>query len=163
VAGVRRDAAAALRHVLDALRVPPGRLAIYGHSLGSAVAAELAAELATELGGARTPQVVILESPFTSARAMARMGFTRALDVAWSVISRIHYDTESRVRSLDAPVWVAHGRRDVIVPARMGEAVHAAARRKGELLLVPEAGHNDVADIAGEAYWRWIERALGGH
>jgi hypothetical protein len=39
--------------------------------------------------------------------------------------------------------------------------VHAAARMPGELLVVPGAGHNDVDEAGGDAYWRWLERALG--
>jgi pimeloyl-ACP methyl ester carboxylesterase len=72
----------------------------------------------------------------------------------------VHFDTEERVRTLAAPVHVAHGDRDLLIPLRMGRAVHAAARTKGELLVVPHAGHNDVDDVGGEAYWRWLEHAL---
>ena len=150
--GVRRDALAALRVVRDELRPPPGRVALYGHSLGSAVAAELAAGAA--------PAALVLVSPFTSARAMARIVAARPVELAWSLISRVPYDTEARVRELDAPVWVAHGERDFIIPVRMGRAVYAAARRKGELLLIPRAGHNDVIEAGGEEYWSWLERAL---
>jgi hypothetical protein len=28
------------------------------------------------------------------------------------------------------------------------------------LLLVRGAGHNDVRDVAGDAYWEWLRRAL---
>ena len=151
-AGVRRDALAALGFVRDELRPPVGRIVLYGHSLGSAVAAELAP--------AAQPAALVLVSPFTSARAMARVVAARPVELAWSLISRIPYDTEARVRELDAPVWVAHGERDFIIPVRMGRAVYAAARRKGELLIIPRAGHNDVVEAGGEEYWGWLERAL---
>jgi fermentation-respiration switch protein FrsA (DUF1100 family) len=42
----------------------------------------------------------------------------------------------------------------------MGVEVYKAAKRKGEFLLVDRAGHNDIAEIAGEDYWRWIIEAL---
>jgi len=42
----------------------------------------------------------------------------------------------------------------------MGIEVYEAAKIKGQLLLVERAGHSDVADIAGEDYWRWIDQAL---
>jgi uncharacterized protein len=146
------DARAALAVVRDSLANPTTRLAMFGHSLGSAIATELAAE--------HPPTVLILQSPFTSARAMAARLVFAPVTALWAVISRVHYDTERRVASLDVPVWVSHGDRDIVVPVRMGRAVHAAARVKGELLIIQGAGHNDVVDAGGEDYWRWLLRAL---
>ena len=42
----------------------------------------------------------------------------------------------------------------------MGREVFAAARRPGELLIVPGAGHNDVPEVGGRAYWTWLVRAI---
>jgi hypothetical protein len=42
----------------------------------------------------------------------------------------------------------------------MGRQVYGAARRRGELLVVDGAGHNDVADVGGERYWRWLADAV---
>ena len=64
------------------------------------------------------------------------------------------------VRSLRAPVWVSHGDRDAVVPVRMGREVFAAAENKGELLVVRGAGHNDVPQVGGQAYWSWLVRAV---
>jgi pimeloyl-ACP methyl ester carboxylesterase len=124
----------------------------FGHSLGSAVAAELA-----EL---HPPSALVLQSPFSSARAMARLIVTPPVVLAWRAISRIHFDTARAVAELDVPVSVAHGKRDRIVPVRMGTDVYDAARIKGQLLLVDKAGHNDVAEVAGEEYWQWLRSAL---
>ncbi|MDQ6888594.1 MAG: alpha/beta hydrolase [Gemmatimonadota bacterium] len=159
VEGVRRDGRAALRLVHDSLTRAPGHVAVYGHSLGSALAAELGAEMAA---AGDPPDAVVLESPFSSARAMARIIIVPPVEAVWRLISRVHYDTESLVTRLDAPVWVAHGERDFIIPVRMGREVFERSRRKGELLIVPGAGHNDVADSGGEAYWTWLGRAMGG-
>lgn len=153
VEGARLDARATLRFARDSLGASEKDIALYGHSLGSAIAAELAAEA--------TPDALILESPFTSARAMARIVVAPPVELVWGMISRVHYDTEARVTELDAPVWVAHGTRDIVIPVRMGQRVFRSAKRKGELLIVAGAGHNDVADVAGEDYWRWISAALG--
>lgn len=150
--GSALDARAALNTVRDSFGVPPARIAIFGHSLGSAIATELASHV--------QPAVLVLQSPFSSARDMARIIIARPMHVAWRAIARVHFDTESRVRDIAVPVWVAHGEDDFIIPVRMGRAVHDAARRKGELLLVPEAGHNDLSVVGGENYWSWIERAL---
>ena len=42
----------------------------------------------------------------------------------------------------------------------MGREVFAAAAEKGELLVVKGAGHNDVAEVGGTAYWSWLVRAI---
>jgi hypothetical protein len=149
----QRDARATYRLARETLGVDSSRIALYGHSLGSAVASELASEHA--------PGVLVLAAPFTSAREMARGMLAYPAAMLWGAIGRVHFDTREKVAALDVPVWVAHGDRDFVVPHRMGLAVHAAARRKGELLVVRGGGHNDFAEVGGEAYWAWLARALG--
>ena len=151
-AGVRLDATAARKEAIR-LGARDATLVYYGHSLGSAVASELASDT--------PPARLVLESPFTSAQEMAaRMGVP---GLAWfyPAIARVRYATVDRVRGLDVPVSVAHGDRDLIVPVRMGRTVYAAAHDRGELLIVSGGGHNDLAAVAGEAYWRWLVRAVG--
>ena len=147
----QRDARATYRFARQELDVDSARIALYGHSLGSAIATELAVEHA--------PSVLILEAPFTSAREMAR-GPLAPVALLWGVIARVHFDTRAKVAELSVPTWVVHGERDGVVPVRMGRAVHAAARLPGELLIVRGAGHNDVSDVAGDGYWSWLRRAL---
>jgi pimeloyl-ACP methyl ester carboxylesterase len=147
------DAKGALAYALDSLR--PTHVAVYGHSLGSAMAAEVAMAMHP-----RRPLALVLQSPFTSAQDMATRMLVPPIPGVWRRISRVHYDTRARVAELDAPVWVAHGTRDVVIPVRMGRQVFEAAQRRGQLLLVEGAGHNDVADVGDERYWRWIVAAL---
>lgn len=152
--GVQRDARAALAVVRDTMGIPLSRIAYFGHSLGSGVATELAAEF--------PPSALLLQSPFTSARDMARIIVARPIALIWNLVSRVHYDTERHVAALPSAVHVAHGDRDRIVPTRMGRRVYAAAAHKGDLLIVPGAGHNDVADRGDREYWRWAVAALTG-
>ena len=146
------DAQAAYDHLVSALGVQPDRIAYFGHSLGSAIA--------TELAEIHPPTALVLQSPFSSARAMARLIVLPPVVLAWKAISRIHFDTREAVSRLDVPVSVAHGKRDRIVPFRMGLEVYDAAKRKGELLLLDDAGHNDVAEVGEEKYWNWFKAAL---
>jgi fermentation-respiration switch protein FrsA (DUF1100 family) len=151
--GSQRDAHAAYAWARDSLGVPPGRIAIFGFSLGSAVAAELASEV--------QPPVLVLQAPFTSARDMARIAGTWPVGAIWRWIARVHFDTRARVAVLDAPVWVIHGGSDGVVPARMGRAVHAAARQPGAYVEIPRAGHNDLPEAGGgRDYWRFLREAL---
>ncbi|MHB1861475.1 MAG: alpha/beta hydrolase [Gemmatimonadaceae bacterium] len=146
------DARAALRYVEDELRVARHQLVFFGHSLGSAVAAELAVAV--------PPAALVLQSPFTSARAMAARVLVPPLPGFWARVSRVHFDTSSCVRHISVPVFVAHGARDRIVPASMARAVHESARIPGEFLVVSNAGHNNVPEMGQQAYWTWISHAV---
>ena len=132
--------------------VAPSAITYFGFSLGTAVATELASEFC--------PRALVLQAPLSSARAMARRMVFPGLGVLWRAVSRVHYDTRARVARLECPVWVAHGDRDMVIPVSMGREVYAAAKNKGELLIVPGAGHNELAELGGEDYWRWLEHAL---
>ena len=150
--GSQRDARAAYAWVRDSLGIPPERIGILGFSLGTAIATELASDV--------RPSVLVLEAPFTSARDMARIATAWPVAAMWRAIARVRFDTRRRVAALDVPVWVVHGDADRIIPPRMGRAVHEAARRPGELLMVPGAGHNDLAALRRADYWSFLERAL---
>lgn len=154
--GSQLDAEAAYDFARQTVGVPGDSIAFFGHSLGSAIAAELAAR--------HRPFVLILQSPFTSARDMARavIGY-RPSTFGWNLFSRIHFDTIERVRNLSSPVSVAHGENDKLIPPAMGRAVFESAREKGHWLLVPRASHNDVSIRGGEEYWQWMTLSLGLH
>ncbi len=147
------DADAAYRFAREQLGVPSDRIAFFGHSLGTAVA--------TELAERHPPSSLLLQSPFTSARDMARVLVGRhPSEFTWNRLSRIHFNTLAKVKSVDAPVSVAHGAQDRLIPISMGRQVFDAARSKGAWLVVPNAAHNDVALRGGEPYWQWISQSL---
>jgi uncharacterized protein len=151
------SAAADARGALDFTRTSlrPSRIVLFGHSLGTAVAADIA-----DATGPDAPAALVLQSPFTSAREMAARMLLPPIPWLWRRISRVHYDTRAIVARLDCPVSVAHGMRDVVVPVRMGRQVFSAARRPAELLIVDGAGHNDVADVGADRYWQWLTAAV---
>lgn len=146
------DARAALNFARDTLRVSPDSLVVFGYSLGSAVATELAAHV--------TPRALVLQAPFTSTRAMAARMYVPGLQLFFRLITRVHYNTLERVRALRTQVWVAHGDRDRVVPLQMGKEVFEAAAHRGELLIVRGAGHTDLPEIGGSAYWSWLANAV---
>ena len=147
------DGIAAFNVATEILGVSPHNIAYYGHSLGSAVAAELSID--------HPPRALLLEAPFTSAQDMAAViagsWLTSGL---WRLISRLHFDTVRIVASLDTPVSVIHGGRDRVIPSRMGKAVYDAAKVKGDWSFIQKASHSDVEEVGGEDYWRWFTGAL---
>ena len=130
--GTYRDARAARAALLERPGVEPARVFYLGESLGAAVATELAHE--------HPPAGLILQSPFTSIRDMARLHYPfipRALvpDA---------YPSLRLIRALEVPLLVLHGDRDEIVPALHGEALYEAAAAPKRLEILTGAGHNDV-------------------
>lgn len=146
------DARAALAFTRDTLRAAPDRIVYFGHSLGTAIA--------TELASAEPPRSLVLQAPFSTARAMAARMVVPGFTFLWQLISRVHFDTVTRVRRLRCPVWVAHGTIDFVIPVAMGREVFEAAPVQGRLLIVDGAAHSDIPAKGGEAYWRWLVDAV---
>jgi uncharacterized protein len=116
------------------------RIYVYGRSLGSAAA--------TWVAGRHPVAGLILESPFTSAAAMARQLYA----LLPRFILRLSLDNLGRMRQIRCPVLVFHGDADRLVPTTMGRDVAAAAAGPVELVLIHGAGHNDTYDIGGRVY-----------
>ncbi len=147
--GTYRDARAAWRWLL-AKGQSPGRIVIFGESLGSAVAVQLA--LDTE--GARA---LVLESPFVSIPEMARAAYPFL--PLWPLV-RTRYDNLAKVGRLRLPLLVLHGDRDAIVPFAQGRRVFEAAPQPKRFYAIPGASHNDTYVVGGEPYWRVLAEFL---
>lgn len=150
--GVVEDSRAALRLLGSRYGAKPEEIVFYAHSLGTGIATQLAGE-----AGARS---VILEAPMTSVLAVGQRNFGPPVSWLLPLISRIDLAPIVHVPRLRAPVWVTFGDRDEVVPPSMARAVYAAAHRKGNLLVVPGAGHNDVIARGGNSYRAWLDAAL---
>lgn len=138
-AGLYRDADAAWDWLAARPDVDPERIAVYGRSLGSAVALYLAAQ--------RPVRAVVLDSPFSNAREIARHHY-------WFLppgLVRLSLDNVARAAQVTAPLLVVHGEDDRIAPIAMGRAVAAAGQAR-EFLALEGAGHNDTYAVGGTAY-----------
>lgn len=143
--GLYRDGEAALRFAAEKAG-GPRRAALYGHSLGAAVATRVASE--HDVGA------LILESPFTSLAEIGRSAYPFLPRILFRRL-RDRLDNQTAIRDVHAPVLVIHGLADTIVPARMGRDIHERAPGRKEWFPVPGAGHNDVAFVGGA---EWVDR-----
>ncbi len=120
--------------------VDRNRIVFHGRSLGGGAACALMQ--------ARRPRALILQSTFTSIRAMTR----RFLLPGFLV--RDPFDNLGVIERYDGPVLIFHGRKDNLVPHRHAEQLHAAARRS-QLISYDRASHNDCPPAA-EPFWKEI-------
>ncbi|HTR20814.1 MAG TPA: alpha/beta hydrolase [Gemmatimonadales bacterium] len=141
-AGVHAAGAAAYQALTARPGVDPARLYVYGRSLGTVIATQVAATQRTA--------GLILESPFTSARDMARRHYA----FFPSRLLRLRLDNLATIRRVHCPVLVFHGTADGLVPPEMGRRVAAAAPGPVELVLIEGAGHNDTYALGGTPYKR---------
>ena len=142
-AGTYRDARGALDYLLSRRDVAEDKIVYFGRSLGTAVAVWLAAQ--------RAPCGLILESPFSSVKDMARVAFP---NLPLHLLVRGRYDSLSRIGAVSCPVLVLHGEMDDVIPLDQGKKLYAAAREPKRFYLIPGAAHNDTYEVGGDAYFR---------
>jgi hypothetical protein len=111
------DARAGMAALIE-MGFPPGRILLWGESLGTGLVVRLAVE--------QSVAAVLLEAPYTSITDVARLRFPFA-PVGWLLLDR--FDSLRIVAKVRSPVLVMHGTRDRIVPVTMGRTIHAAAAR----------------------------------
>jgi fermentation-respiration switch protein FrsA (DUF1100 family) len=135
-----RDGIASVRYAKDHLRDPSTGVAVFGQSIGGAVAVVVAA---------REPIVkaAVIEAAFSSYRSMTRAALGRHIftwpmyPIAPLFVCR-GYDPEAEIARISPrPIFLIHGDRDEIIPCRMSERLYAKAREPKKLWIVPGAGH----------------------
>lgn len=147
---VYQDVEAAWVHLVQERGIQPSRIFVYGHSLGGAIAIELAL---------RHPEIagLIVEGTFTSARAMVDFQ-GRYWMFPVDLLLTQKFDSIRKVPQLKMPLMFIHGTEDTVVPASMTEQLFQLAPEPKQLYLVSQAGHNDVAQVAGADYLQQINR-----
>ena len=129
--------------------VDPARVRVYGRSLGTAAATHVAAT--HPVAG------LVLESPFTNARDMARRHYAPFP----RFLIRLKLDNLGTITRVRCPVLVLHGTQDRLVPPEMGKRVAESAPGPVELALIEGAGHNETYDVGGVAYrdkvWNFLQ------
>jgi alpha-beta hydrolase superfamily lysophospholipase len=146
-----RDAHKVFQGFKDILRgrEAKGPLFLMGRSLGSASAIELAFHYQKELKG------LIVESGFADAFGLlSRFGVS---------IKGASGETGSfnlkKIQSISIPTLVIHSQYDHIIPLDEGIQLHNASGAKDkELVIIPNANHNDLMVMGMDRYFEAIER-----
>lgn len=139
--GLYRDARAAWRWLTAEAGYDPGRIVLFGRSIGGPVAAWLAAR--------ERPAGLVLESAFTSLPDLAAWHYPW-LPARW--LTRYKFDTRTTIARTECPVLIAHSPDDEIVPFHHAQAltdVRPDATRQVQL-----TGSHNAPSLEVDAHWR---------
>jgi len=131
------DGRAALEFLTRA-SIAPERTVLYGESLGTGVAVALAQN--------QPFLAVALEAPYSSLLAVAQSRYP------WIPVRQLlwdRFDSLARIGAVHAPLFIAQGAYDGIVPPAQGKALFAAAHEPKQLWIAPTGGHNDLIGLGG--------------
>ncbi|MEX2220190.1 MAG: alpha/beta hydrolase [Candidatus Rokuibacteriota bacterium] len=128
--GVYLDASAVFDDLV-ARGTDPATIVCFGESLGGAVSIEVATR--------RRCGAVIAVSTFTRLADVARRHYGPLGSLAGN-----RFDSLARIPRVSAPILVAHGDQDGIVPFELGERLFAAAPSPKRFFRIAGADHNDA-------------------
>ena len=109
------DARSAVRW-LASIGVAEKDIIIYGESLGTGVAIEIAQN--KKFAG------IILESPFTS---MIDAGKDKYPYLPVKLLLKDKYESDKKIKNINSPILIMHGKVDNIVPFHMGKKMYELA------------------------------------
>jgi len=148
--GLYRDGEAALAHLVQRAG-DPGKVVLYGRSLGGGVSWELASRH-PELAG------IVSDCTFTSVPDMA----SRLIPIPLvGALIRTKMANRDKVSKVTLPKLLFHGTADELIPFAMGEELAAAAAEPVEFVPLEGAGHNDTTAVDPQLYFGTFERFVG--
>lgn len=114
--------------------VLPGRVVLYGESLGTGVAVQMA----VEYPGVRA---VMLEAPYT---ALWKVAQRHMFMLPSCILMKDRFESIKKIKNVTAPLLIINGSLDNIVPPAMGQSLYEAANEPKTIQVYPFAGHNDL-------------------
>jgi uncharacterized protein len=147
-ASVVADARAGYDYLRNHLRVAPDRLAIFGWSLGAAVAVDLASEV--------DARVVILEGAPASIVDIGQQRYPM-FPIRWIIRNPFH--AIQRVAKIRAPILFLHSPDDTVIPFAEGQRLFNAAMAPKTFVEI-KGGHVDSSEIDREVFYGAVREAL---
>jgi pimeloyl-ACP methyl ester carboxylesterase len=145
---VYADAEVAWDYLVNTRQIDPGRIFIYGHSIGGAVAIDLAVRHPGAAG-------LITEATFTSIVDVAREEIKYRF-FPLNLLVHQRFDSIAKVAALRIPVLFLHGTRDRYIPFEMSRRLYAHSPEPKYLKLIQGGGHRNSAKVGGIEYLRAV-------
>ena len=141
---VYQDATAAWRYLTETRKIKHNNIFVYGHSLGGAIAIDLASKQPNMAG-------LITEGTFTSMKNIA--GYNPLFKLLpLNLIVTQHFDSMSKISSLQMPLLMFHGSNDEVIPPSMAKQLFEKAPQPKTLVSIPEAKHDNLHKTASPEY-----------
>jgi pimeloyl-ACP methyl ester carboxylesterase len=131
-------------------------LFVMGRSLGSAAALEVAQHAGGAIDG------LILESGFGRTRPLlVTLGLRQEIEGLDEALDG--FGNLAKIAEIQTPTLIIHGEQDRLIPVENGRALfeHAAAPHK-QLVLIPDAGHNDLLFTGQRQYFEALRGFIFG-
>ena len=164
IEGVHADAEAAIRKAATLPGVDPVRMAVFGQSLGGAIAPSATAHVLADV----PVRVLVMDSAFSDFRGIAREKLA-GLWLTWALQAPLAWTIPNGLRPTVAlgevpgvKVLIVHGDADDVIPVAHASRLHQAAGPDAELWIVPGAGHIEAFQRADcrDRLRNFLERAL---
>lgn len=143
------DSQAAWDYLRQFRQIPPEQIAIYGESLGGAIALDLTIKV-------KNVAFVIIQSSFTKLAEVIKYRMPFSL-LPVDLLLTEHFDSLSKVKALQVPVLFIHGLQDSVVPPSMSQRLYNAAPEPKQLFLIPGADHVKIYKPGDKSYLRAIQ------
>jgi fermentation-respiration switch protein FrsA (DUF1100 family) len=146
--GLYAVAQAAYRFLRERKGIPPERIVVFGHSLGSAIAIDLVS---------RQPAAgLIVEGALTSVLERGQELYP-FIPVRWLAVSR--YESMKKISRVTIPKLFLHASGDEVIPLAHGRRLFDAAPEPKTFVEL-SGGHGDAFDLDSARYFGSIERFI---
>ncbi|HEY6952850.1 MAG TPA: alpha/beta fold hydrolase [Bacteroidota bacterium] len=168
----KHDVSTAIDYLQQRADVRIGKVAVFGTSMGAAVAIQAAA-IDVRISG------VIAEASFTTLRSIAVDYQRRLIKLPWHFLRNVALARSQKVagfkarlvapiedvKQIQCPILFVHGLEDTFIDVQYSKQLFEAAPVRKQLLLISGANHNDVWEKGGKLYEHnlsaFLESCLG--
>ncbi len=155
----RHDISTAIDYLQHRPDIKVGKVGLFGTSMGAAIAIQAAA-LDVRISA------VVAEASFTTLRSIAVDYQKRLIKLPWHFLRNValarsqkvagfkarHVAPIEDVKKIHCPILFVHGTKDTFIDVGYSKQLFDAAPQPKQILLIDEAGHNDVWEVGSARY-----------